>query len=132
MMGTTYRKCARTVLWLGSDLVHAPVLGRHPTWHRLDELGMVFLDLTKRRYFSRVWVVQELVLSPKIIVSFENKVYWADASVSRYRFRIGEDYHDWLGVWNKTRAPWGQFMCQGYVSFVTCSFLILTPYSAAV
>jgi hypothetical protein len=111
MMGRTYSNCTRTVLWLGGDLVPTMVPGHHPKWHRLPELddkGPGIERLTQRRYFSRVWVIQELILSPKVILPVGNKIFWTDASMSaRYPLTSIR--------WSDTAAPWAQYMCMAYV-----------------
>ena len=86
-MGQIYSQCTQVVVWLGSDLV-LQTPGVYPRRHRLSELGhstfprlpsqeeehgspqqnLDISTLLERRYFSRVWVIQELILAPRVIV----------------------------------------------------------------
>ncbi|KAI1078671.1 hypothetical protein F5B20DRAFT_200116 [Whalleya microplaca] len=52
--------------------------------------------LFRHRYFSRLWVIQELLLSASILVPLYDKDFLADTTFSR-RVRIS---------WGKTKAPW--------------------------
>lgn len=36
-------------------------------------------DILERRYFSRVWIIQELILPPRIAIPVGDKIFWADA-----------------------------------------------------
>ncbi|KAK8029901.1 hypothetical protein PG993_011192 [Apiospora rasikravindrae] len=72
-MGNIYFRCSRVVVWLGHDLVQETPK-RYRRRRRLkeieEEIGdtSVLEDLLRRRYFSRMWVIQEVVLAPSSII----------------------------------------------------------------
>lgn len=87
-MGNIYRECMRTIVWLGRDLVErspASYRRRRPLeqFHQPSQppssgahdnnLEM----LLKRRYFQRVWVIQELVLAPSSLIPLGDTDYLA-------------------------------------------------------
>ncbi|KAK4224188.1 hypothetical protein QBC38DRAFT_511915 [Podospora fimiseda] len=76
-MDSIYRNCSRAVLWLGKDVVKSTA-GEYPLRRSLDEVAALpegdgfelfgddarklnFRKLLQHRYFSRVWVTQELL-----------------------------------------------------------------------
>ena len=65
-----------------------------------------FKDITKRRYFSRVWVVQELVISRQALFLIGDEEYVADHLTAQELERRKE----WR--WDKFRVPWLQYMTQ--------------------
>ncbi|KAH8586865.1 heterokaryon incompatibility protein-domain-containing protein, partial [Bisporella sp. PMI_857] len=74
MMGAIYQGCLRVVIYLGRSLEQA-VLSNEPRRqvyrprYGLHEIGNDLLqELLQLRYFSRVWVIQELLLAPSAIV----------------------------------------------------------------
>ncbi|KAK4226770.1 heterokaryon incompatibility protein-domain-containing protein [Podospora fimiseda] len=86
-MGSIYKNSTRTVVWLGSDLVKpTPIPGKYPLRHALDDIctldtaerltlddGKInFRHLLQLRYFSRVWIVQELLLSRQLLIPFND------------------------------------------------------------
>jgi hypothetical protein len=69
---------------------------------------MRLLDLLKRAYFSRVWVIQELLVSQRAVIRVGNIDFHADADTMS---RIS----NWLSGrfnWGATRAPWVQYLAQ--------------------
>ncbi|KAL0936931.1 heterokaryon incompatibility protein HET-6-like protein [Colletotrichum truncatum] len=135
-MGQIYTRCNQVVLWLGDDVVsddYESLPSRHPL-HEIDlassqsrvpmasqetsfEQRSAFTVLEKlflRRYFTRVWVIQELVLSPRILVPFEDKVFWADPFTSaRIEGALNKAKTEKKWSWNNTAAPWLRLMAQG-------------------
>lgn len=120
IMGQIYKGCSRVFVWLGQDLVAQPK-GRYPPRHRLEELEIStsahlhvsstrgkldIRQLLKRRYFSRLWVIQELILAPRAILPIGDKLFWADTAMNT---RV-EEY----GLkWDHTAAPWVQHISKG-------------------
>ncbi|KAK4222500.1 heterokaryon incompatibility protein-domain-containing protein [Podospora fimiseda] len=108
-----YRNCTRVIVYLGPDIA-VPPHGRFPPRRRLDDLALgpdqdqaAFKKLLQRRYFRRIWVIQELILPPQAVIPIRGVNYWADAMVySRLK-----SVPDW--DWNKTAAPWLQHTAQG-------------------
>ncbi|TPX07356.1 uncharacterized protein E0L32_002174 [Thyridium curvatum] len=115
IMGQIYKGCSRVFVWLGQDLVAQPK-DRYPPRHRLEELEIStsahlhvssttgrldIRQLLERRYFSRLWVIQELILPPRAIIPIGDKLFWADTAM----FTRLEEY----GLkWDRTAAPYIQ------------------------
>ena len=123
-MRRIYADCLRVIIYLGSDIVlRTP--GSHPRRHRLHELeaGTVKLqfpndysgpadlslrELLKRRYFSRLWVIQELVLSQRSVMPVGDVEFWTDPATSDYLVSALPAGKHW--DWEETAAPWLQHM----------------------
>ncbi|KAF5027530.1 hypothetical protein F66182_347 [Fusarium sp. NRRL 66182] len=117
-MGNIYSQCSQVVLWLGDDIVK-PVPGTYPSRHPLQDLAMEHRTsnleehiglryILRRRYFSRVWVIQELILAPRVMMPVANIIFYADARTSR-------DLPTSMPTswsWEDTQAPWMQHMTQ--------------------
>ena len=98
-MSQIYSQCSQVVLWLGSDLVLQDP-GNYPRRYRLSGLGdsvpahfhnqedgyvspqrkLNLAKLLERRYFSRIWVIQELILAPRILIPIRDLNFWADGA----------------------------------------------------
>ncbi|KAK5626663.1 hypothetical protein RRF57_002378 [Xylaria bambusicola] len=65
-MSQTYKQSIRAVVWLGHDLVQLvpsrPPYGFEELPSRVEDADML-RSLFHRRYFSRVWVMQELIFA---------------------------------------------------------------------
>ncbi|RMJ02370.1 hypothetical protein CDV36_015363 [Fusarium kuroshium] len=123
-MGRIYSSCSRVIVYLGPDMA-TPLHGRHARRGRLHELETdvikpVFPDqvrqpqpyrlehLLSRRYFSRIWVVQELLLSKGAIIRIGDVDFWADASMPT---RLSSSMPRW--TWAQTHAAWARYISQG-------------------
>ncbi|RSL58699.1 hypothetical protein CEP54_007619 [Fusarium duplospermum] len=123
-MGHIYSSCSRVIVYLGPDMI-TPLHGRYARRGRLHELETevikpVFPDqarlpqpyrlehLLRRRYFSRIWVVQELLLSKGAIIRVGDVDFWADASMPT---RLSSSMPSW--TWAQTHAVWAQYISQG-------------------
>ncbi|KAE9378860.1 HET-domain-containing protein, partial [Stipitochalara longipes BDJ] len=135
-MGQIYSQCSQVVVWLGSDLV-LQTPGVYPRRYRLSELRdlaslrllnqeeghtlpqqkLNIARLLERRYFSRVWVIQELILAPRLIIPIGDMVFWADAATLMNQ----EIVTNWS--LEGTKAPWFEHLARG--SFRVDSFLEL-------
>lgn len=93
MMGQIYSQCNQVFLWLGADLVR-PTPGTYPSRLPLQNTSLgteisVFgkptslANILNRRYFSRVWVVQELILAPRVIMPVGNTTFFAHPRTER-------------------------------------------------
>ncbi|KAL2682857.1 hypothetical protein Neosp_007315 [[Neocosmospora] mangrovei] len=134
-MGQLFTGCLQVFLWLGDDIVfkkpgvHPPRLPLHEL-ENLEELQLPsktepvnIRSLFKRRYFSRVWIIQELILPPRIAIPIGDKIFWADPSTATHFERLSG--RDWL--WEHTRAPWFQHATRGSVMQENLSeFMTLT------
>ncbi|KZL79843.1 hypothetical protein CI238_02338 [Colletotrichum incanum] len=135
-MGRIFSRCNRTILWLGDDVVshdQTDLSSRYPL-HKLDVVrsqGELFSTTTEqntqglsepvglekllmRRYFSRVWVIQELILSPRILIPIGNKVFWAGSLTSKQTEKqqnASKAERQWS--WESTSAPWFRLMAHG-------------------
>lgn len=109
-MGQIYTACIQVVVYLGPDV--APILpeGRYPRRMRLVDFekrggtGVQRVEeLLKRRYFSRLWVVQELILSPRVVIRIGDIDFQSDGTTSGN-----------LWAWEENAlAPWVQHMSRG-------------------
>ncbi|CAG9988245.1 unnamed protein product [Clonostachys byssicola] len=124
-MGKIYTECSRAVLWLGYDVVQPS--RTHASRHRLYDLESALIapvdpsgahenqpslhlgHLLTRRYFKRVWVIQELILSRRVIIPIHNMVFWADSALME-RWSV-EGPKNWK--WEDTGAPWVQNITRG-------------------
>jgi len=75
-MGFTYLNCSRAVVWLGDDVVK-PSQQRHRARRPFHDAVSSFTlsHLYRRRYFQRVWIIQELLLSPHSILPLGTNDY---------------------------------------------------------
>ncbi|KAF6809276.1 heterokaryon incompatibility protein HET-6-like protein [Colletotrichum musicola] len=122
-MGWIYSQCSRVVLYLGPDM-SVPLGGRHPRRHRLHELEtgsvvpkfpethkpphpITLRTILGRQYFTRAWIIQELVLPINVSMRVGDVDFWVDANTSTLLL----DTIDW--AWEHTEAPWGQLLTQG-------------------
>jgi len=69
--------------YLGEEVVGKPS-GRFPVCRAFETLGEdeSIQDLLKYRYFTRVWIIQELVLPRQIVFTFRGSKYWVDRATT--------------------------------------------------
>jgi hypothetical protein len=96
-MGRIYTLCMQVVVYLGPDV--APLLpeGKYPRRARLQEVGVKDVgevsgvrgvrELLQRRYFSRLWVVQELILSPRVVIRIGDVDFQSDGATSGHLWK---------------------------------------------
>lgn len=109
-MSQRYKSCHRVVVYLGPDMATS-IQGSYPAQKELtlsnsqQSTGMSpdsFRKLLCKRYFSRIWVVQELVLARRVAFQIGDSEYWMDSNTMRsLEANISWD-------WNSTTAPWLQ------------------------
>jgi hypothetical protein len=119
-MGRIYTLCTQVVVYLGPDV--APLLpeGQHSRRARLGDFGKGeagadsadfvgaahgVRELLQKRYFSRLWVVQELILSPRVVIRIGDVDFQSDGATSGQLW--GKDIGD-LGL-----APWVRHTSRG-------------------
>ncbi|KAF2115571.1 heterokaryon incompatibility protein-domain-containing protein [Lophiotrema nucula] len=114
-MRQIYEHCSRVVVYLGSDLI--PLNKNFPTLKPLDELSKIdsgsfkfplghpyqtarftLKDLLKRRYFTRVWVIQELLRAERVLFRVGNINLHTDRAVMERMSLSQQNY------WSE--APW--------------------------
>jgi len=122
-----YENSMRAFVFLGEDIVHPKGNASYPKRRKLHELPREPLDggesspgnplacdlhsLLKRRYFSRIWVVQEIILSRRSIIRIGSAEYWVDHQTIR---DIANDNPNW--DWGRTAAPWFQHATQSWLT----------------
>jgi hypothetical protein len=116
-MGRIYEEASRVIVYLGNDFISDLLPGQYPQRHRLHLLhsisGANLQDILKRKYFSRVWVIQELILSRQILLRIGGNEFWADQGVVE---RLSEVDRQW--DWDSTSAPWFQYAATNRTKFV--------------
>jgi hypothetical protein len=125
-MRQIYEECARVIVYLGPD-VALPAQGQFPPRRRLEELNqhlrhlhkssssnantgqldVAMRTLLQRRYFSRVWVIQELVTSQRAIMRVGDTEFSIDNTTAS---RLTNANADWK--WEESGAPWLQYVTQ--------------------
>ncbi|KAF5619581.1 heterokaryon incompatibility het-6 [Fusarium tjaetaba] len=109
-MSQMYKNCHRVVVYLGPDMATS-IPASYPAQKELvlsnsqASTGISpnsFRELLCRRYFSRVWVVQELVLARRVAIQIGDSEYWMDSTTMRFM----KTHNNW--DWNSTSAPWLQ------------------------
>ncbi|OAL51983.1 hypothetical protein IQ07DRAFT_536771 [Pyrenochaeta sp. DS3sAY3a] len=123
-MRQIYRDGSRVVVFLGSDMAISS--NRFPSYSSLDELHsstiadpsrrprdsgtrpINLLKLLERKYFSRVWVIQELLVASRAVIRIGNTDFRADAETM---YKISRQQSKAFN-WSTTRAPWVQYLGQ--------------------
>jgi len=146
-MRSVYQRCSRVVIYLGADVVATPpaldIEARmHPSRHGLHEfdrvmasglggqgMAMTLSDLLTRRYFSRVWVIQEVLLSKAAVIPIAGREFWANGLTPiKYEGarklentpRLSEAWN-----WESTRVPWMRDLCCGSLHASTTLYDVL-------
>ncbi|CAH0050870.1 unnamed protein product [Clonostachys solani] len=84
-------------------------------------------DLLGRRYFSRIWVIQELLLSQRVSIRVGDVDFWADPAMATY---LEASLPGWN--WANTAAAWVQHMAKGTLGIKSLQELLrLTSLSQA-
>ncbi|GAW16638.1 hypothetical protein ANO14919_060730 [Xylariales sp. No.14919] len=133
-MGRVFRESLRVVVYLGPGAVVKPQ-HRFPRRHHFGEFatGAVHpktLDgsvmdfdietLFQKRYFTRLWVVQELILSPRTIIRIGDIDISVDSVTTK---RLGESVPGW--DWAKTPVPWFRYVARQTLGRDPCEALQL-------
>lgn len=86
-MGKIYSECLRVVVYLGKGNITAMSPQHHPRRKMLGDDSAqpsfsatenTLSDVLKSRYFSRVWVIQELILARRVSMRVGDVEFWAD------------------------------------------------------
>ncbi|KAM0426100.1 hypothetical protein ACHAPT_008731 [Fusarium lateritium] len=122
-MDRIYSSCSRVIVYLGPDMA-VPLHERHARRGKLHELETGAIEpvfpaeaqqprpyrlkhLLSRRYFSRIWVVQELLLSQRAVMRIGDVDFWADGAMTGHFSRVP----NWN--WGRMPAPWVRNISQG-------------------
>jgi hypothetical protein len=128
-MRQIYGNSERVIVFLGEDIVSSTA--KFPTYRDIDEINVSPSDgdlvpsqsptspstdthsiptrydnlsrLLTRKYFSRVWMIQELIASNRAVIRVGNVDFRADAATIYRPSRQG------TGL-SRTRAPWFQYL----------------------
>lgn len=97
-MAQIYRQCTKVILYLGPDIV--PILDdrlpRRQGLHTMDPESLK--RVLMHRYFTRIWVIQELILAPRAVVRVDQTDFYVDSTTQ-----------DIFSQWEQTAAPWLQY-----------------------
>lgn len=100
-MGQIYSNCHQVFLWLGEDAVshdQAALPCRRPLIDLNKDLKGLH-QILSRNYFTRVWVIQELVLSPRISMPCGNTVFEVHPqSIGNMEMRLARSPAPWLSL----------------------------------
>ncbi|KAK1830167.1 heterokaryon incompatibility protein-domain-containing protein [Podospora conica] len=134
-MRSVYQQCSRVVIYLGADIAATPptsdiVARMHPPRHGLHDFervmsvgldgheNMALPDILTRRYFSRLWVVQELLLSRAAVIPIAGRDFWANnltpikyEDARKLANTPDSDREGWS--WESSTAPWMRDLCRG-------------------
>jgi len=80
----------------------SPLTGTHSTLTSHENLSR----LLTRKYFSRVWMIQELIASNRAVMRVGAVEFHADAATIYRLSRQGTATFNW----SRTRAPWFQYL----------------------
>jgi len=132
-MHKIYSGCWRVFLWLGPDVARGsggrmyPVRREFPAFELLKpspggneasskkntRLSLsAFRSLLGRRYFSRIWVIQELLLAPQVIIPVGDTIYCIDLAISL----ILQHQKPMGWSWEDLAAPWLRCIAGGRLS----------------
>ncbi|CEI68165.1 hypothetical protein FVEN_g12234 [Fusarium venenatum] len=134
LMGQIYWRCLRTIIYLGEEVVKPkglfPTKGRlYPKRHDFTEFEdlipkslMSREQLFELHYFQRVWVIQEVILSPLVVIP---------AHGYEFRVRAGTNLPPWKTRPDDISHPWMDYACKGSVYESLSSLLQQTRSSVA-
>jgi hypothetical protein len=132
-MGRIYTLCMQVVVYLGPDVAPLLPAGKYPRRARLQELGVKdagevsgvrgVKDLLQRRYFGRLWVVQELILSPRVVIRIGDVDFQSDGATSGH---LWESESSELAL-----APWVQHTSKGALLDLDLLPVMRLTFSAA-
>jgi hypothetical protein len=70
MMGTLYRQAATVIAWLGSEAEDQEIVLQTLNGDRneSEDFRIAIFDFLNNAYFQRAWIVQEIMLSPNVVL----------------------------------------------------------------
>lgn len=90
-MDEIYQRCLRAVVYLGDEIVKET----SRLYRARQPLLALERDLLERKYFGRVWIIQELILSPSLVFPIGEVDYLAQ-SLTPSRLQGGHTAAPWL------------------------------------
>lgn len=132
-MSAIYRGCSRVFVYLGEEISQMPLRrpgqAFYPYRRNFHEIGEVIsestMDLQKLlglRYFSRVWIIQELLLAPSAVFPVLGTEFIA---VGLTPARLTTTTSQW--TWDALPTPWLQYIFSGGFPMKDSLFKILKP-----
>jgi hypothetical protein len=151
-MTRIFSEAMQVIIYLGPDIATRLPPGQYPRRRRLQELDLgrrhnrpqgtrdssrdaqeittpSLQDLLKRRYFSRLWVVQELLLSARTSIRIGDVDFWTNGASSSPWLEDGRgeasaggqqddpEYSQRDNIFlRNTTAPWLMHICKGFLS----------------
>jgi hypothetical protein len=116
-MGRIYEDVLSVVVHLGQYLVSPlPPSAVYPSRHKFHQFndrlpnGPTLKEVVQRKYFSRVWVVQELIISRQALIRIGNVEFVVDQQTSK-NIESSLQGLNWANV----VAPWAQHIAQGCI-----------------
>ncbi|KAK1756738.1 heterokaryon incompatibility protein-domain-containing protein [Echria macrotheca] len=122
-MGRIYSTCQQVVVYLGSDIVLDLPQGRYPRRHALQKFdddiarpqlpedfvspraGLQFHGVLSRRYFSRIWIIQELMLPKRVVMRIGDVEFTIDHTTVGYvNARAAETVVSWIKLLGSNRV----------------------------
>ena len=113
-MRAIYQECSKVIVYLGDDLVlnsespHRHKRGLHELDHTIKDSEISLHKLLQRRYFSRIWVIQELVLPRNALIPIKDVDFWAGNLTPKHMQNLSSPID-----WESSAAPWVQYMGSG-------------------
>lgn len=146
-MRSIYKNSRRTVVYLGPEITpitthahpvrlsarEAVTLSRGGETELIGTGGKVNLgQLLQCRYFSRIWVIQELLLSRQVSIPVRDmEIDFDSLSINAITGQAGEGRRP-RQLWDSTPAPWFQYLSQGgYLCHGLLDWTLLTSSSTA-
>ncbi|KAK0705850.1 heterokaryon incompatibility protein-domain-containing protein, partial [Apiosordaria backusii] len=110
-----YEAAVQVVVYLGPDVTQPlgpqMLCQKRRGLHELQAYEQItLLDLLKRKYFSRLWVVQELMLSRSAVMRVGITDYHIDERTGDRIQRLDRSWD-----WSRTSAPWLQHAARRHV-----------------
>ncbi|PMD47111.1 HET-domain-containing protein, partial [Hyaloscypha variabilis F] len=124
-MGRIYEDALRVVVHLGQNLVSPlPPSAVYPSRHKFHQFndrlpkGPTLKEVLQRKYFSRVWVVQELIISRQALIRIGNVEFVIDQQTSK-NIESSLQGLNWANI----VAQWAQHIAQGCIPRKSTSLL---------
>ncbi|KAL8288612.1 hypothetical protein RB600_004197 [Gaeumannomyces tritici] len=113
-MSDIYAQCTSVLVYLGPDECSPEHLEGRSNPHRAALAPIKIKEWLDRRYFSRVWIIQELVLPGQVVVRSGGVEFFAHGS----QLEGFAELCIMQGTWETTPAQWVQHVAKGSLSMV--------------
>ncbi|KAL8403005.1 hypothetical protein RB594_008314 [Gaeumannomyces avenae] len=113
-MSDIYAQCTSVLVYLGPDECSPEHLEGRSNPHRAALAPIKIKEWLDRRYFSRVWIIQELVLPGQVVVRSRGVEFFAHGS----QLEGFAELCIMQGTWETTPAQWVQHVAKRSLSTV--------------